>query len=102
MQNPFKRKPSTRSIEDERIRLLEALVELDPSTPEYAAVLTRLDQLDEITQRSSELTKTIIPAAGAVAGVGAIYAVQQFGGMIIPKALEAIASKTPQKPNKRE
>lgn len=99
MRNPFKRKSDTRSYETERLRLLEWLESLSPTDPDYAVVMTRLDELDKINNRSTEFVKTVVPAVGTVAGVAGVYALQQFGGILVPKALEAIASRSPQKPS---
>lgn len=95
MKNPMKRQPSV--YENERGRLLFHVKTLDPATDEYHNVMNRIDQLDKILNRTSELKKTVIPALGTVGGVAGIYVLQQFGGVLIPKALEAIASRSPQK-----
>jgi hypothetical protein len=95
MKNPFKRKASV--YYDERQRLLEAAKLYDPSTAAYHEVMSRIDQLDKILNRTTELTKTVIPALGAVSGVAAIYALQQFAGVIVPKTLEALNNRSPKK-----
>ena len=95
MFNPFKRKPKPYVFERER--LLEKLMVLDPTTDEYKTVLMRIDQLDKILNRTTELKKTVIPALGTVGAVGGIYALQQFAGVIVPKALETIAARQEQK-----
>lgn len=100
MHNPFKRKP--KPYEAERQHLLGALEHLHPAHDDYAAIMNRLDQLDKILNRTSELKKTIIPAAGTVAGVAGIYGLQQFAGVIVPKALDAIASRQEQKKHPKE
>ena len=97
MPNIPKRKPSL--YEYERDRLLDHLNTSDPESDEYEKVMTQLDKLDRINRRSSELTKTVIPALATVASVGSIYAIQQFGGVLVPKVLEAIASRSTQKTN---
>lgn len=86
-----KRTPSL--YETERERLLTHMSTLDPESDEYHKVMTQVDKLDTILHRSSELTKTVIPALGTVASVAGIYALQQFAGIIVPKALETIASR---------
>lgn len=91
MQNPLKRK--TR-YEGELQRLLEEASTLHPTSDEYYTVLTRINELDKIHNRSSELTKTVIPALGTVGGVAGIYALQQFAGVIVPKALDALGSRS--------
>ena len=98
MPNPFKRKQSPYA--DERSRLLEYLKTLDPISNEYQKVMLRLDELDKILNRTSELKKTVIPALGTVAGVLGIFGLQQFAGVIVPKALETIAARQEQKKQK--
>jgi len=83
----------------ERQRLFEWARTLDPTTPEYKEIMHRIDSLDKIIKRSGERFKTIVPALGTVAGVGGIYALQQFGGVLVPKALDAIASRKETKNN---
>jgi hypothetical protein len=95
MQNPLKRKPSPYVAE--RNRLLETIATLDPTSPEYKEVLARIDHLDKILKRTSEIKKTVIPTLATGFGVAAIYALQQFGGVLVPKALEAIASRSASK-----
>jgi flagellar motor component MotA len=95
MQNPLKRKSR---YEDELQRLLEKASNLEPTTDEYHTVMTRINELDKIHNRSSELTKTVIPALGTVTGVVGIYALQQFAGVIVPKALDALASRSQKNP----
>lgn len=95
MKNPFKRKPKPYLAE--RQRLLEHMATLTPESSEYLAVLTRLDQLDKILNRTSELKKTVIPAIGTGGAVVGIYALQQFAGVIVPKALDALASRSERK-----
>lgn len=98
MQNPLKRKP--KPYEAERQHLLDELKTHDPTSSEYRVVMQSLDQLDKILNRTSELKKTVIPALGTIGAIGSIYALQQFAGVIVPRTLEAIASR-PQK-NTRE
>lgn len=95
MPNFPKRKQSP--YETERLRLLDHLESSDPEGDEYKRVMNRLDQLDQILNRTSEFNKTVIPAIGTIASVAGIYALQQFAGVIVPKALETIASRSPQK-----
>jgi hypothetical protein len=92
MKNPLKRNPSR--YEDELRRLLEEARVLHPATDEYVAVLKAINELDKINNRTSEFKKTVIPAAGTVGGVVGIYALQQFAGVLIPKALEALPSRS--------
>jgi hypothetical protein len=90
----FKRlKGDPRTYEDERSRLLIAASTLDPTTTEYAVVMTNIDRLDQIIKRSSEKLKTVIPACVTAVSLVGIYAIQQFAGVVVPKALEAIASR---------
>lgn len=91
MRNPFKR--PAKPYVAERDRLLEELSKLSPDSNRYELVLTRLSELDRILNRTSEFKKTVIPAFGTAAAVGGIYALQQFGGVIVPKALEALAAR---------
>lgn len=91
MRNPFKR--TAKPYVAERDRLLEELKLLPADGNRYEIVLTRLSELDRILNRTSELKKTVIPAFGTAAAVGGIYALQQFGGVIVPKALEALAAR---------
>lgn len=95
MKNPLKRSP--KPYVAERDRLLEELKKLNPAEDAYQNVLARLNDLDKINNRTTELVKTVVPALGTVASVAGIYALQQFAGVIVPKALDAIASRTPQK-----
>lgn len=85
----------------ERDRLLDVLAENpDPTSESYQTVMVRLNELDRILTRSSELKKTTIPALGGIAAVGGIYALQQFGGVLVPKAMEALAARQDQKKTK--
>lgn len=95
MRNPLKRKP--KPYRAERDRLQEKLAVLDPTTDEYHTVMTRLNELDRIINRASETRKAIIPAAGTAVAIGGIYALQQFGGAIVPRALESLAARQEQK-----
>lgn len=95
MKNPLSRKPNR--YEAELTRLLEEAKTLHPTSDEYYTVLTRINELDKIRNRTTELTKTVIPAVGTLGGVVGIYALQQFGGVIVPKVLESLASKSSKK-----
>lgn len=96
MHNPLKRKPNP--YEAERKRLLEWCDSFAPNTDEYKAVMARLNELDRIMNRTTELKKTVIPALGTIGAVGSIYAIQQFAGVLVPKAIDAIASRQQPKP----
>lgn len=100
MKNPLKRDPALYSYELERQRLLIWLNKADPSSDEYETVMKRLNEIDRIHKRASEIKKALIPALGTVGGVVGIYALQQFAGVIVPRALEAIASRNDQKKHK--
>ena len=100
MFKPFKRKP--KPYVAERDRLQEKLASLDPATDEYQTVLHRLNELDKILNRSSDKFKTVVTAAGPVAAIGGIYALQQFGGVLVPKAMESYAARQEQKKHPRE
>lgn len=91
MRNPLKRKPKPYVVE--RDRLLEWLAANDPDSEEYETVMRRLNELDRILNRTTEKFKTIVPALGTLGAVGGIYALQQFGGVLVPKVLETIAAK---------
>lgn len=95
MLNIPKRQPN--AFENEQLRLLDHLESLDPEGPEYEIVMKRLDHLNKIHNRTTEFVKTVIPALGTVASVAGIYALQQFAGVIVPKALDSIASRSTQK-----
>ena len=96
MFNPLKRKP--KPYEAERDRLLEVLKNHpSPDSDEYKAIMARLDQLDKILNRTTELKKTVIPALGTIGAVGGIYALQQFGGILVPKVLDSIAARQDKK-----
>lgn len=99
MQFP-KRKQSV--YEATRRQLLDALDQTEPSSDEYRELIARLDQLDKIMNRSSEKFKTVVPAAGTAVAIGGVYVLQQFGGIIVPKALEAIAARQEQKKQKEQ
>lgn len=100
MHNPFKRKP--KPYVAERIRLLEYISTLDPITDEYHTVMTRINDLDKILNRTTELKKTVIPVVGTSVAIGGVYALQQFGGVLVPKALETLAARNEQKKHKED
>lgn len=100
MFNPFKRKP--KPYTQERDRLQEKLATLDPTTDEYSTVLHRLNDLDKILNRSSDKFKTVVTTAGPVVAIGGIYALQQFGGVLVPKAMESYAARQENKKHPRE
>jgi hypothetical protein len=100
MHNPFSKKP--KPYVGERDRLLGWLESNDPASPEYETVTKRLNDIDKILNRTSEKFKTLVPAAASVGAIGALYAVQQFGGIIVPKAAEALAARNTQKNHKED
>lgn len=100
MRNPFKRK--LKPYLAERDRLQEKLASLDPTTIPYHTTLTRLDELDRIINRASETRKAVIPAVGTAVAIGGVYALQQFGGVLVPKALESIAARQEQRKASKE
>lgn len=93
MHNPFKRQSAVGDYEYERKRLLDWLNNAEPETEGYEKVMHRLNELDKMMNRTSELKKTVIPALGTIGGVAGIYAIQQFAGVIVPKALDSIAAR---------
>jgi len=100
MFNPFKRKP--KPYVEERDRLLKHLAVSDPTDDDYATILHRVNELDKILNRSSDKFKTVVTAAGPVAAIGGIYALQQFGGVLVPKAMESYATRQENKKHPRE
>lgn len=102
MRNPFKREKNEITYQRERLRLLDHLNDTPPDSEEYETVMRRLNDLDKIKKRSYELTKTAIPALGAIGGVIGIYGLQQFGGIIVPKALESLNARQEAKKNPPE
>lgn len=83
----------SKTYDDERQRLLECLAKLDPTDPQYKTVLERIDSLDKITKRSSDRAKALIPACATVVSVVGIYALQQFAGVVVPKALDMLTGR---------
>ena len=80
--------------EAEQLRLLDHLTSADPESKEYAAVVARLDEIDTLlNRRRFNWIQTAIPAATSVVAIAGIYALQQFGGVLIPKVLESFASR---------
>lgn len=102
MRNPFKREKPSYTYELEHERLLNWLNDNEPDTDGYETVMRRLNELDKMMNRTSELKKTLIPALGTVGGVAGIYALQQFAGVIVPKALESIAARQEAKKHPQE
>lgn len=100
MFNPLKRKP--KPYVAERDRLLDVLKNTPADSDEYKNVMARLDQLDKILNRTTELKKTVIPALGTVGAVGGIYALQQFAGVIVPRALDSLAARQDKKNQENE
>lgn len=86
-------KGNTISYEDERQRLLETASKLDPTTDEYHKVMTRIDLLDKIMKRSSEKIKALIPASATVLSLIGLYAIQQFAGVVAPKAMDMLVGR---------
>lgn len=93
-----KRKP--KPYVEERQRLLEELKKHDPTTESYQTVMARINELDKILNRTTELKKTVIPAVGGIGAVAGIYALQQFAGVIVPKAMETLATRQEHKKHK--
>lgn len=89
----FGPKGETRTYEDERQRLLVAASKLEPTSDEYHKVMTRIDQLDKIAKRSSDTIKAIIPASATVVSLVGLYALQQFAGVIAPKAMDMLVGR---------
>lgn len=102
MPNPFKRKKPDYTYEGERERLLNWLNDAEPHTEDYQKVMNRLNELDRMQKRASETKKAIIPALGGIGAVVGIYGLQQFAGVLIPKALEIHATRQEQKSTKKD
>lgn len=100
MRNPFKRKP--KPYIEERERILSVMETVSPYSDEYEKLMKRLNELDRLINRTSELKKTVIPALGTVGAITGIYALQQFAGVIVPKALEAHAARQEQKKSQQD
>lgn len=84
---------NTKTYGDERQRLLEKAAELDPTTDEYHKVMSRIDLLDKIIKRSSDSLKALIPASATVVSLVGLYALQQFAGVIAPKAMDMLVGR---------
>lgn len=89
----FERLKGTHSYVKERERLLTIASTLEPTSDEYHKVMTRIDLLDKITKRSSDAVKAIIPASATVVGLMGIYAIQQFAGVAVPKAMDMLVGR---------
>lgn len=98
----FNRPSGVRTYGDERQRLLEAAAHLDPHLPEYKTVMDRIDQLDKISKRSGDKAKAFIPACATVVSVIGIYALQQFAGVVIPKALDVLTGRSTSDRNEKD
>lgn len=100
MFNPFKRKP--KPYVAERDRLVLVLATLYPSDDKYETVVARLNDLDKLINRASETRKAVIPVLGTSLAIGGVYALQQFGGVLVPKALETLAARQEQKKSTKD
>ena len=99
----FKRhKAKARTYHDERQHMLEIASTLDPFGPKYREVMNRLDQLDKIIKRSDERVKTIVPACVTAVSLVGIYVVQQFAGIVMPKALDMLPGRSTKEPNEKD
>lgn len=98
---PFLRR-KTKPYVAERDRLLKQLSHLSPDTDQYHVVLQRVNDLDKILNRTSEKFKTVAGVAGPSVAIAGVYALQQFGGVLVPKALEAYAARQDQKKHPKE
>ena len=101
MRNPFKRQRKASYVQ-ERERLLTALESHTPGSDGYHKVMTEIDRLDKILNRTNETVKTVIPAVATGTSILGIYALQQFAGVIVPKALESLAARKEQKNNNEQ
>lgn len=100
MRNPFKRKPH--HLEATRQHLLKWTEYASPDDPAYKPAMDEIDRIDRIMKRTTELKKTIIPAAGTGAALVGIYALQQFAGVLVPKAADMLAARQEQKKPSKE
>lgn len=91
-----------RTYAEELQRLLATAATLDPTDPKYAVVMCRIKELDEIAKRSSEKFKTVIPAICTGVSLVGMYVVQQFAGILVPKALDMILSRPPKDSDKKD
>lgn len=69
-------------------RLLGELAQLSPTTADYEKVLKRIDELDKIHNRTSELVKTLVPVLATAISATSIYFLQQAVG-VLPRAIDA-------------
>lgn len=98
---PFLRR-KTKPYVEERDRLLKQLSHLAPDTDQYHVVLQRVNDLDKILNRTSEKFKTVAGVVGPPVAIVGVYALQQFGGILVPKALEAYAARQETKKHPKE
>lgn len=96
----LRRKP--KPYVEERNRLLKQLSHLSPDTDQYHTVLQRVNDIDKILNRSTDKFKTLVGAAGPAVAIAGVYALQQFGGVLVPKALETYAARQDTKKNAKE
>ena len=87
-----RRKPTL--YEKERSRLFENTVKHEPHTPEYKELMARIDELDLIIKRSSQRFQITVSTLMPVVAVAGVYSIQQLGGLIVPKALDMLVSRT--------
>lgn len=93
---------NTKTYETERQRLLDKASTLDPTTDEYHKVMSRIDLLDKIIKRSSDWLKALIPAGATVVSLAGLYAVQQFAGLAVPKAMDMIVGRFNKNPDEKD
>ena len=86
MKNPFEKKPSPYLPIKEQ--LFEEANNRACFSDEFNQVMEHIDTLDKIEKRSSDAKIAAIGVAGPALGIVGIYALQQFAGVIVPKALE--------------
>lgn len=87
----LRRKP--KPYVEERDRLLKNLAHLAPDTEQYHTILQRVNEIDKILNRSTDKFKTLVAAAGPAVAIAGVYGLQQFGGVLVPKALETYAAR---------
>lgn len=100
MRNPLKRKP--KPLKAEHDRLVGWLSKADPTDPQYEIVTHRLNDINRILNRASDGKKAWIPALGTMGAIGSLYIIQQFGGILVPKAAETITAKMDAKKHSQE
>lgn len=98
----LKRLSRTRTYRDERQHLLDVAAMLDPTSEQYAKVIDRIDKLDKIIKRSSEKVKTIVPSCITAASLVGIFVIQQYAGIVIPKALDMLPGRSTKEPNEKD